>query len=96
MGPIAASDGHDVPRLIDELVPCLAAMVDDVVVGCEDPVRQPVVAHELPYVLDRVELWALCRQRDDAYVGWHLELAGRVPSGLIHQDDCMGAWRDGE
>ncbi len=33
MGPIAKADGHDPPGLIDELVPSLAAMVDDVVVG---------------------------------------------------------------
>ncbi len=31
MRPFAASDGHDVPRLIDEFVPSLAAMVDDVI-----------------------------------------------------------------
>jgi thiamine biosynthesis lipoprotein ApbE len=28
MGPIAQSDGHDRPRLIDELVPGVAAMLD--------------------------------------------------------------------
>jgi hypothetical protein len=38
MGPTAKADGHDPPGLIDELVPSLAAMVDDVVVGFEDPV----------------------------------------------------------
>ena len=38
LGPFPAADGHDVPRLIDEFVPSLAARVDDVVVGCEDPV----------------------------------------------------------
>jgi len=38
LGPFPAADGHDVPRLIDEFVPSLAAMVDDVVIGCEDPV----------------------------------------------------------
>ena len=94
MRPFSAADCHDAPWLIDELVPSLAAVVDDVVVGCEDPVRQPVVAHELPDVLDRVEFGALGRQRDDADVGGHLELAGRVPSGLIHQDNGMGTRRD--
>ena len=33
-----------------------AAMVDNVVVESENSVRQPVVAHELSNVLDRVEL----------------------------------------
>ena len=39
MGPFAATDRHDVPWLIDELIPRLAAVVDDVVVGGEDSVR---------------------------------------------------------
>lgn len=48
-----ASDCHDLPRLIGELVPGLPAVVDDVVVGDEDAVGEPVVAHELPDILDR-------------------------------------------
>ena len=43
--------GHDLPWLVDEVVPGLAAQRDDVFVGFEDPVRQPVVAHELPDIL---------------------------------------------
>src|SRR6266404_9605963 len=35
------------------------------VVGFEDAVGEPVVTHELPDVLDRVELWALRRQQND-------------------------------
>jgi hypothetical protein len=38
MGPIAKADGHDPPGLIDEVIPSLAAMVDDVVEGFEDSV----------------------------------------------------------
>jgi hypothetical protein len=34
----------------------MAAVSDDVVVVGEDAVREPVVAHELPDVLDRIEL----------------------------------------
>ena len=33
MGPLAQSDGHDAPELLDELVPGVAAVSDDVVVG---------------------------------------------------------------
>jgi len=96
MRPFAPSDGHDAPWLIDKLVPCLATMVDDVVVGCEDAVRKPVVAHELPDILDRVEFGAFGRQRYDADIGGHIELVGQVPSSLIHQHDRVGAGRDGE
>jgi hypothetical protein len=40
-------DRHDPPGLIDKLVPCVAAVVDDAVEGFEDPVRKPIAAHEL-------------------------------------------------
>lgn len=56
MSPFAQSDGHDAPWLIGEAVPGEAAMVEDVVLGFEHAVRQPVVAHELPNIFDRVEL----------------------------------------
>ena len=95
MRPLAQSDGHDAPGLIDELVPCLAAVVDEIVVGFEDAVREPVVAHELPDVFDRVELGAFRRQRDDGDVWWHDEARRQVPAGLIDQEDGVGAGRDG-
>src|SRR5258708_20489102 len=41
---------HDAPGLCDELVPSVAAMIDDVLAGCEHAVGEPVVAHELPGV----------------------------------------------
>ena len=47
MRPLAHADRHDAPWLIDEVVPGEAAVVDDVVVGFEDAVRQPIVTHEL-------------------------------------------------
>src|SRR3954462_9258077 len=56
MRPVAHPDGHDEPGLIRELVPRLAAVVEDVAVGGEDPVGDPVVAHVLPDVLDGVQL----------------------------------------
>ncbi len=56
MDPFAGSDRHDFPRLVDAAVPGVAAMVEDILVGFEDPVREPVVADELPDVLDRVQL----------------------------------------
>ena len=71
MRPLAQSDGHDAPWLIDELVPCFAAMVDEIVIGFEDAVGEPVVAHVLPDVLDRIELRAFRRQGDNGDVVWH-------------------------
>ena len=48
MRPLAQSDGHDFPRAVDEGIPSIAAVIDDIVVGFEDAVREPVVAHVLP------------------------------------------------
>ena len=50
----------------------------------------------MPDILDRVELGTFGRQRDDADVAGHVELAGHVPASLIHQHDRVRAWCDGE
>jgi len=59
MGPIPQSDGHDPPGLVDDPVPGVAAVFDDVVLVLEDPVGEVVVAQELPEVFDRVQLRAV-------------------------------------
>jgi len=92
--PLAQSDGHDAPGLIDELVPSVAAMVDEIVVGFEDAVREPVVAHKLPDVFDRIELGAFWRQRNDGDICGHEEAGRQVPASLIDQEDGMGSGRN--
>jgi len=92
--PLAQSNGHDAPGLIDQLVPSVAAMVDEIVVGFEDAVREPVVAHKLPDVFDRIELGAFWRQRNDGDVCGHDEAGRQVPASLIDQEDGMGSGRD--
>jgi hypothetical protein len=52
MSPLAQSDGHYFPRAVDEGIPGVAAVIDDIVVGFEDAVREPVVAHMLPDIFD--------------------------------------------
>jgi hypothetical protein len=47
MSPIAEAERHDPPGLGDELVPGMAAVIEDSTVGGEDPVGEPVVAQEL-------------------------------------------------
>jgi hypothetical protein len=69
-------------------------MVDEIVVGFEDAVREPVVAHELPDVFDRVELGAFRWQRNDGDVGRHDEACRQVPAGLVDQQDGVGSGRD--
>jgi hypothetical protein len=94
MCPLAQSDGHDAPRLVDEFVPCFAAMIDEILVRLEDSVGQPVVAHELPDVFDRVELGAFWRQGDNGDVGRYDEARGHVPAGLIDEENGMGSGCD--
>src|SRR5262249_9687744 len=70
-------------------------MVDEIVVGFEDAVGEPVVAHELPDVLDRVELWALRRQQNAGDIGRHEDAGGPVPAGWSVQEGGVGSGRDG-
>jgi hypothetical protein len=60
--PIAVRDGHDFLRLIDERVPSVAAVIDDVVEGLENSVRGPVLPHELPDIFLAVEFWRAWRE----------------------------------
>ena len=64
VSPIPQPDGHDGPGLVGEFVPGVAAVIEDVGVGLEHAVREPVLAHELPDVLDRIEFRALWQQRE--------------------------------
>jgi hypothetical protein len=66
-------------------------MVDEIVVGFEDAVREPVVAHKLPDVFDRIELGAFRRQRNDGDVGWHGEVCRGVPACLVNQEHGVRA-----
>jgi hypothetical protein len=95
MCPLAQPDRHDAPGLIDKFVPCLAAVIDEIVVRFEDSVGKPVVAHELPNILDRVELGAFWRQGDNGDVGWDDEARRHVPAGLIDEENGMGSRCDG-
>ena len=67
----------------------------NVFVGFEDPVRQPVVAHELPDILHRVQLGRSWRQRQDGDVVGDRQLGRQVPTGLIDDQHRMGAGIDG-
>ncbi len=69
-------------------------MVEDVVVGFEDAVREPVIAHELPDVLDRIELGRFRRQRQERDVVWDGKPLRDMPSRLIEDEDSVRARRD--
>ena len=69
MRPLSPTNGHDFPRPVDKLVPGLAAVDDDIFVGVENPVVEPVGADELPDVLDRIEFGGSWRQGQKGDVG---------------------------
>ncbi len=94
MGPVAQSEGHDRPGLVHEPVPSIAAVVEDVGVGGEDPVRQLVVAHELPDVLDRGQLGRLGREREERDVGRDHEPARLMPADSVHENKGMSPGGD--
>src|ERR1700730_16136555 len=95
MCPLPQADGHDGPRLVGKSVPGITAVVEDVLIGPEDTVREPVVLHELPEVLDRIELGALGRQGDNGDVRRDDKPMRQVPSRLVHEKHSMISWRDG-
>ena len=64
-------------------------------VGAEHAARQPVVAYELPDVLDRVQFGRSGRQQHQREVVWHDKILCAVPSGPVHQDGGMGSWGHG-
>ena len=69
-------------------------MIDDVVEGFEDLVRQPVLSHELPDIFLRVEFRCTRRQRHEREIGWNLEVFGTVPAGLVENKDGVGTGGD--
>lgn len=94
MCPVSQPDRHDAPGLFDEAIPGIAAVIDDIVVRAEDAVGQPVVAHELPQVLDRVQFRALWRQWHERDVIRQVEAVGHVPAGLVEDNNGMRAGRN--
>ncbi len=64
-------------------------MGDNVVVSFEDTVGEPIVAQELPDVLDRVQLGRARRQRQERDVLGYNERPGEMPSRLVEDEDGM-------
>src|SRR6516225_1958883 len=92
--PIAAGDGHDFPRLIDERVPSVAAVIDDIVEGFKNSVRQPVLPHELPDIFLAVssgERGGSCKS-EMLFGTWRA--LGAMPAGLIEEENSVSARSD--
>jgi hypothetical protein len=70
-------------------------MIEDIRVGREDPVGEPVLPQILPDILDRIQLRRFSWQRQKRDVRWHLQLARDVPARLIEQQHRMCPGRHG-
>lgn len=62
-------------------------MGDDIVIGSEDAVGEPVLAHEEPEISNGVQLWGFRRKRQNGDVGGDNECVGRMSAGLVHDMD---------
>ena len=60
-------------------------MIDDLIIGFEDAVGEPVVPHELPDIFDWIELWTFGRELYDADILGYDERVGHMWScrGLV-------------
>jgi hypothetical protein len=96
MGPFPRSDRHDEPRAFNQFVPAETAMIENVFIVGEDPVGEPILAHVLPDVLDRIELGGFGRQGNERDVFRHVQLRGDMPPGLIHEQNGVSAGVDGK
>lgn len=71
-------------------------MIDDIVIRFEDAVGEPVVAHELPDILDRVQFGTSGRQRHEGDIGGHFQFGRAMPPCLIEYQNGMRTRRDVE
>ena len=69
-------------------------MIDDIVEGFEDPVREPVLSHKLPDVFLAVEFGGARRQRHERNIVRDLENLAAMPAGLIEEHNRVRTWGD--
>ena len=68
-------------------------MIEDIRIGREHSVREPVLAHKPPDVLDRIELGRFPRQRQQRDIRRYLQLARDVPAGSVEQQHHVSPGR---
>ena len=73
----------------EQPVPGVTTAVDDVLGGAKDAVRQAIVAPMQPQPLDRIEFGRVGRQEHQAEIFGHHQIAGGMPTRLVHQHDAM-------
>lgn len=94
MCPFPSANRHDPPWPLLQFSPGVAALIDDILVGFEDAVGEPVISHKLPDVFDGVQFRRFWWQRQDGDVFGDSQVVGHVPSCLIHHEDGVGVVSD--
>ena len=94
MRPVAHSNRRDRLRLCDEVSPRLTGRFYDRVVVFEHAIGEPVRPQVLPDILDRIQFWRSGGQEDRRDVGGHVEIARRMPSRAIQQQNGVRALCD--
>ena len=92
--PWSPGDGCNAIRHLHQLVPGIAACVEDLVVGIPNAVAEKVGSQELPDILNGVQLGRIGRKRQQHDVVRHLEPRRAVPTGTIQNQKSDGAYRD--
>lgn len=87
MSPISHSDRGDDLWTVGKPTPGVGGSVDDLGIGLEDAVGEPVRAQVLPDLFDRVQLRRSRRQEDQRHIFRDGEIAGGVPAGAVEQQD---------
>ena len=80
--------------MFEEAGPGPAAGVHDVFVGVVDPGIEKVMSEKLKEVLDGVQFRGIGRQEEQRDVVGQIEIMGGMPSGLVEDNDGMGAVGD--
>ncbi len=88
-------EGSDPFRRCHEIVPGIAAGIDDILVGFVKPVGELVLAEVLPDVFGGVELWGVGRQGYDGDIIWNNKFFAAMPASSVKDEHGMSAGRDG-
>jgi hypothetical protein len=88
----SAAKGHeaapkdDAPGVFEQLVPDVTPVIEDVVVGAEHPVRQPVVAQEMHGLGNQGGAWRARRGAATDYVSpaFYGDLAHKAEAAKLH------------
>src|SRR4051794_14287794 len=92
--PLAAGDRGEPVGRRRQPVPGVAAGRDNGLVVRPDAMAQFVLSQVLPHVLDRVQLGAVARQRQEGDVPGDGEAVGRVPARPVEHDHAVRPGRD--